>query len=81
MVTVGAPATDWANDGLFGDGWHLLGIGQRLVTTPPTNTPPRRKLSEHSLGMDTEAENFDADAALAEMKAFSPRRLRHHGGG
>ncbi len=20
-------ATDWANDGLFGDGWHLFGIG------------------------------------------------------
>ena len=27
MVGVGAPATDWANDGLFGDGWHLFGIG------------------------------------------------------
>lgn len=26
MVTVGAAATDWANDGLFGDGWHLFGI-------------------------------------------------------
>ena len=27
MVTVGSAATDWANDGLFGDGWHLFGIG------------------------------------------------------
>ena len=27
MVTVGADATDWANDGLFGDGWHMFGIG------------------------------------------------------
>lgn len=27
MVTVGSAATNWANDGLFGDGWHLLGIG------------------------------------------------------
>ena len=27
MVGVGAPATDWANDGVFGDGWHLFGIG------------------------------------------------------
>ena len=27
MVGVGALATDWANDGVFGDGWHLLGIG------------------------------------------------------
>ncbi len=27
MVSVGAAATDWTNDGLFGDGWHLFGIG------------------------------------------------------
>ena len=26
MVGVGAPATDWANDGLFGDGFHLFGM-------------------------------------------------------
>ncbi len=29
MVGIGASATDWANDGLFGDGYHLLGIGSR----------------------------------------------------
>lgn len=28
MVWVGAAATDWANDGLFGDGFHLFGIGE-----------------------------------------------------
>ena len=27
MMTVGSAATDWANNGLFGDGWHLFGIG------------------------------------------------------
>ncbi|MCD7835319.1 MAG: ferrous iron transporter B, partial [Lachnospiraceae bacterium] len=27
MSTVGAAATDWANDCLFGDGFHLFGIG------------------------------------------------------
>lgn len=27
VTTVGTMATDWANDGVFGDGWHLLGIG------------------------------------------------------
>ena len=27
MVGIGSAATDWANDGLFGDGWHLFGIG------------------------------------------------------
>ena len=29
MVGIGASATDWANDGLFGDGWHLFGIGTK----------------------------------------------------
>jgi len=28
MSTVGAWATDWTNDNLFGDGWYLFGIGQ-----------------------------------------------------
>lgn len=32
MVTVGTSATDWANDGLFGDGWHLFGIGTSAYT-------------------------------------------------
>ena len=27
VTTVGTWATDWANDGVFGDGFHLLGIG------------------------------------------------------
>jgi len=27
VTTVGTIVTDWTNDGLFGDGWHLLGIG------------------------------------------------------
>lgn len=27
VTTVGTWVTDWTNDGLFGDGWHLLGIG------------------------------------------------------
>lgn len=32
MVTVGLSATDWANDALFGDGWHLLGIGSKTYS-------------------------------------------------
>jgi ferrous iron transport protein B len=27
VSTVGTIGTDWANDGVFGDGWHLFGIG------------------------------------------------------
>lgn len=29
VTTVGTFATDWANDGVFGDGWHLFGIGSK----------------------------------------------------
>lgn len=28
VTTVGTVFTNWANDGVFGDGWHLFGIGQ-----------------------------------------------------
>ncbi len=28
VTTVGTIATDWANDGVFGDGWFLAGIGR-----------------------------------------------------
>ena len=27
VTTVGTVLTDWVNDGVFGDGWHLFGIG------------------------------------------------------
>ena len=29
VTTVGTWATDWVNDGVFGDGWHLFGIGSK----------------------------------------------------
>ena len=29
VTTVGTWATDWANDGVFGDGWHLFAIGSK----------------------------------------------------
>ena len=28
VTTVGGMATDWANDGVFGDGWYLFGMGR-----------------------------------------------------
>ena len=27
VTTIGTIVTDWANDGVFGDGWHLFGVG------------------------------------------------------
>ena len=32
VSTVGTFVTDWANDGVFGDGWHLFGIGAKDYT-------------------------------------------------
>ena len=62
MVTVGAAATDWANDGLFGDGWHLLGIGSSAI-----HRGHRRIHRSHcsavsgltTIEIDAEAEDFD----------------------
>ena len=72
MVGVGAPATDWANDGLFGDGWHLLGIGTAEYTEAADNYTAAMDAVSGYYELDTEAENFDADAALADMKAVQP---------
>ena len=72
MVGVGAPATDWANDGLFGDGWHLLGIGTAEYTEAADNYTAAMDAVSGYYELDTEAENFDADAALAAMKAVQP---------
>ena len=71
MVAVGAPATDWANDGLFGDGWHLLGIGSSAYNDAADEYTAASEAVSGYYELDTEAENFDADAALAEMKAVT----------
>ena len=72
MVAVGAPATDWANDGVFGDGWHLLGIGSSAYNDANDEYTAATEAVDAFLGLDTEAEDFDADATLAEMKGFQP---------
>ena len=71
MVAVGAPATDWANDGLFGDGWHLLGIGSSAYNDAADEYTAASEAVSAYYELNTEAENFDADAALAEMKAVT----------
>ena len=71
MVAVGAPATDWANDGLFGDGWHLLGIGSSAYNDAADEYTAASEAVSGYYELDTEAEDFDADAALAEMKAVT----------
>ncbi len=73
MVTVGSSATDWANDGLFGDGWHLFGIGSGEYEEASDNyTAASQALEAFGVEIDTEAEDFDAAAALEQMKALTP---------
>ena len=71
MVTVGSAATDWANDGLFGDGWHLLGIGTKAYTAEADDyTAATQAIQAFLPDMDFESEDFDGASALSEMKAF-----------
>ena len=72
MVAVGAPATDWANDGLFGDGWHFLGIGSRAYGDASDAYSDAMTAAGAFVDFDAEAEDFDADAALAKLKAYKP---------
>ena len=73
MVAVGAPATDWANDGLFGDGWHLLGIGSSAYNEAADEYTAASQAAQAFAGVeiDTEAEDFDADALLAELRGYT----------
>ena len=72
MVAVGASATDWANDGVFGDGWHFLGIGSAAYGEASDEYTAATEAADAFVGLDMEDENFDADAALEELKAFQP---------
>ncbi|MCR5086976.1 MAG: ferrous iron transporter B, partial [Lachnospiraceae bacterium] len=86
MVGVGAPATDWANDGLFGDGWHLLGIGsgdtedaeEEYGDTDAIIEGLLAKAEEDGIdieaaeaALDSEAEDYDAAAAAAAVRAIA----------
>ena len=87
VTTVGTWATDWANDGVFGDGWHLLGIGSSAYeeevgefgdATNVVNafTDLGKEGSEAlSEALDTESETFDSAVALAALKAYSSQFL------
>ncbi len=86
MVTVGLGATDWANDGLFGDGYHLFGIGagefaeaeEEYGDTDAIIAGALAKASELGIdteaaetAIDTEAEEFDAAAAVSELNTVA----------
>ena len=84
MVTVGSAATDWANDGLFGDGWHLFGIGSSATAKAEEEYGDTDAIidgfisaaqesgidtSAVSDALDTESDEYDASVAVKEIKA------------
>lgn len=69
MVTVGSAATDWVNDGVFGDGWHLLGIGSKQYNELNDEYTDALNALNGFVKVDPEAEDFDA-AALETIKNF-----------
>ncbi len=73
MVTVGASATDWANDGLFGDsGYHLFGIGSKAAEEKAGDfEAATNALAAYGFEFDLEDEGFDSAALLSEIKAFT----------
>ena len=85
MVTVGSHLTDWANDGVFGDGWHLFGIGsgqyeEAAETYGDTDLIIDAFNAEYgsddiAAALDMESEDYDeaaARTALEELIALTP---------
>ncbi|MBQ7505634.1 MAG: ferrous iron transporter B [Ruminococcus sp.] len=77
MVTVGTAATDWANDGLFGDGYHLVGIGDAEydehaeaigVLTGAAEASENKALSE---ALDFESEDYNSASAVSAVNDFA----------
>ena len=71
MMGPGAMATDWANDGLFGDGYHLFGIGSSAYNEKAEAYSDAFNAVNAYYELDTEAEDFDEETALGEMKAVT----------
>ncbi|MBQ1546101.1 MAG: ferrous iron transporter B [Clostridia bacterium] len=63
MVTVGLGATDWANDGLFGDGYHLFGIGSAAAEEAAEEYGDADAIIEGALA---KAEELSIDTSNAE---------------
>ncbi len=77
MSTIGAAATDWTNDNLFGDGFHLFGIGTADYEEVSeeyggaaeivTGFAEDAGVDEILEAIDEEADEYDPDAAAAAV--------------
>lgn len=73
MVTVGTAATDWANDGLFGDGFHLFGIGTAAYEEKAEEFGAAMNAVDAFAGdvIDLKDEDLDEAEALAALRAVT----------
>lgn len=74
MVGIGAASTDWANDGLFGDGWHLFGIGSGEYEEVSEEYENNLNAINAFYEIDLESEDFDEDAALLKMRELQAEK-------
>jgi ferrous iron transport protein B len=68
VTTVGGWATDWANDGVFGDGWHLFAIGSSAYNDAAEEYGDAAGVAGAFLedaGLDAEELDADVLASLA----------------
>ena len=85
MVTVGAAATDWTNDNLFGDGFHLFGMGSADYSEKADEYDEASGIvngyvayldeqgvdvAEISDALDSESDDYDADAASTALDSL-----------
>ena len=69
MVTVGSAATDWANDGLFGDGYFLLGIGRPAYDDASGEFGDASNVLDAFVGIEDDADYNDVIAAARKVPA------------
>ena len=72
MVGIGAASTDWANDGLFGDGFHLFGNGSAEYEEKAGEYEDALNAVSAFYEIDPKDEAFDAGSVLAELKEVKP---------
>ncbi len=67
----GTKLTDWANDGLFGDGWHLLGIGSGAYGEASEEYTDATNKIDAFIGLDDDADVDSIKEAYKEVEAGS----------
>lgn len=89
MGPFGTMLTDWANDGVFGDGWHLLGIGNSAYEAAAENYGHTDSIimafagqyagAETAQALEKDSEHYSEEAAkkaLEELVAATPAEAK-----